>query len=156
MFELDIPGFGRIKAEILVSDFTGTLSRDGTLIPGVDALLRRLAEVLEIRVLTFDSFGTAERELAGLPCAVSLLSGEDGAERKRDIVRRLGAHRVIAIGNGANDRLMLEEARLGIAVVEAEGAASGAVVAADIVARDILSALELPLNPRRLLATLRT
>ncbi len=35
MFELDIPGFGLIKLEHLVSDFTGTLSVDGVLLPGV-------------------------------------------------------------------------------------------------------------------------
>ena len=155
MFELEVPGFGKINADILVSDFTGTISRDGALIPGVEALFNRIAEFMEIRVLTFDSFGTAEEALRELPCAVSVLSGEDGAERKRDIVRRLGAHRVIALGNGANDRLMLEEARLGIAVIEAEGASSAALSASDVVARDIVSALELLLNPRRLLATLR-
>ncbi|MDA8340449.1 MAG: hypothetical protein M0Z70_14210 [Nitrospiraceae bacterium] len=31
MFELDIPGFGFIRLEHLVSDFTGTLSVDGNL-----------------------------------------------------------------------------------------------------------------------------
>lgn len=34
MFELDIPGFGLIKLEHLVSDFTGTLSVDGGLFAG--------------------------------------------------------------------------------------------------------------------------
>ncbi len=29
MFELDIPGFGSVRLEYLVSDFTGTLSVDG-------------------------------------------------------------------------------------------------------------------------------
>ncbi len=38
MFELDIPGFGSVRLEHLVSDFTGTLSVDGKLFPGVDAL----------------------------------------------------------------------------------------------------------------------
>mgnify|MGYP001563781915 CR=1 FL=1 len=31
MFEIDIPGFGLVKLEHLVSDFTGTLSVDGKL-----------------------------------------------------------------------------------------------------------------------------
>ena len=35
MLELDIPGFGLVRLEHLVSDFTGTLSVDGRLLPGV-------------------------------------------------------------------------------------------------------------------------
>jgi hypothetical protein len=35
MLEIDIPGFGRVKINYLVSDFTGTLSLDGKLLPGV-------------------------------------------------------------------------------------------------------------------------
>lgn len=155
MLDVDIPGFGRIEATCLVSDFTGTLSRDGALLAGVADLFDRLAGLLEIHVLTFDTFGTAKEALGDLPCAVSVLSGIKGAEQKRDLVVDLGRDRVIAIGNGANDRLMLESARLGIAVIEAEGGSSEAVAAADIVARDIVSALELLLNPRRLIATLR-
>jgi soluble P-type ATPase len=50
---------------------------------------------------------------------------------------------------------MLDSARLGIAVIEAEGGSSDAIAAADIVMRDIVSALELLLNPKRLIATLR-
>ena len=30
MFKVDIPGFGSVKLEHLVSDFTGTLSVDGS------------------------------------------------------------------------------------------------------------------------------
>ncbi len=71
-------------------------------------------------MLTFDTFGTAERELRGLPCSVLVLSGERGDEQKRDYIARLGPERVVAIGNRANDSLMLGIARIGIAVIEAE------------------------------------
>lgn len=155
MLDVDIPGFGRIEATYLVSDFTGTLSCDGALLPGVADLFVRVARQLEIHVLSFDTFGTAEHELRSLPCTVTILTGLNGAKRKRDIVAKLGTDRVVAIGNGANDRLMLTAARLGIAVIEAEGGSSEAIAAADIVTRDIVSALELLLNPRRLVATLR-
>jgi len=41
MFELDIPGFGLIRLEHLVSDFTGTLSVDLLLNPKrLKAMLR--------------------------------------------------------------------------------------------------------------------
>jgi hypothetical protein len=38
MFELDIPGFGLVRLEHLVSYFTGTLSVDGRLLQGVRGL----------------------------------------------------------------------------------------------------------------------
>ena len=71
-------------------------------------------------------------------------------------VEKLGAERCVAIGNGRNDRLMLEAAALGIAVMQQEGAAVEAMLAADIVVPDIGAALELLLHTRRLIATLRS
>ena len=97
----------------------------------------------------------AQRELQRLPCSVLVLSGERGDEQKRDYVVGLGAEGVIAIGNGANDRIMLATARIGIAVIEDEGASTATLAAAKIVCRDIASALRLLLNTRRLVATLR-
>jgi soluble P-type ATPase len=51
---------------------------------------------------------------------------------------------------------MVKEAALGIAVIEKEGAAVETLLAADIVCGNILDALELLLNPKRLIATLRS
>jgi soluble P-type ATPase len=51
---------------------------------------------------------------------------------------------------------MLKEAILGIAVIQEEGAAVESLVAADIVTRSILDALDLLLRPLRLTATLRS
>ncbi len=93
MLEVDIPGFGALQLEHLVSDFTGTLSVD--------------------------------------------------------------ADRVVAIGNGANDRRMLRVSRLGIAVLESEGCATDAMLNADILVRSIHEGLLLLLNPLRIAATLK-
>jgi len=60
------------------------------------------------------------------------------------------------MGNGRNDRLMLQEAALGIAVIQTDGAAKEAVLAADVVVTGILDALALLLYPLRLTATLRS
>jgi soluble P-type ATPase len=51
---------------------------------------------------------------------------------------------------------MLQEAGLGIVVVHAEGAAVHTVLAADVLAPDILTALDLLTHPLRLVATLRS
>ncbi len=42
MLEIDIPGFGLIKLKHLVSDFTGTLSVDGKLLPGLKQRLNKI------------------------------------------------------------------------------------------------------------------
>ena len=68
----------------------------------------------------------------------------------------LNPQRVVAIGNGRNDRLMLEAAGLGIALIQAEGAASETLRRADVVCTSILDALGLLRDPRRLIATLRS
>jgi soluble P-type ATPase len=70
-------------------------------------------------------------------------------------VNELGAEGTVCIGNGRNDRLMLAASALGIAVVLAEGASSLSLTAADVVCKDILSALDLLTHPLRLTATLR-
>jgi soluble P-type ATPase len=67
----------------------------------------------------------------------------------------LGAGRVVAVGQGANDAGMLKEAALGICVLSKEGVALESLLAADLLAPDILSALELLERPLRLVASLR-
>ena len=68
----------------------------------------------------------------------------------------LGAEYCVCIGNGRNDRLMLKESALGIAVILQEGAAREAIINADVVCTNIITAFELLQNPLRLTATLRS
>lgn len=155
MFELDIPGFGFISLKHLVSDFTGTLSVDGRLVPGVRERLDRISEFLSIHILTADTFGKAKEELKGIKCDVYILEGEDHDIQKEEYIKRLGIDNVIAFGNGNNDRRMLKAARIGIAVMLDEGCSCEALRSADIVVKSIIDGLDLLFNPKRLKATLR-
>ncbi|MBC7105750.1 MAG: ATPase P [Firmicutes bacterium] len=155
MLRVEIPGRGPLELEHLVLDFTGTLSRDGSLLPGVRERLEELARHLKIYVLTADTFGTAREACRGLPAEVRLLEEPIGGPEKGRFVRGLGAGRVVAVGNGANDAPMVREAALGIVVLGPEGAAVQAALAADVLVRDVLDGLDLLLHPRRLVATLR-
>ena len=74
MFKLDIPGFGLIELEHLVLDFTGTLSVDGALLPGIKKKLNEVAQFLRIYVLTADTFGTASTELEGITCEIRIIT----------------------------------------------------------------------------------
>jgi soluble P-type ATPase len=156
MLRIAVPGYQDFQLQYLVLDYNGTLAVDGELLEGVRDLLRTLAEDLQIHVLTADTFGKAESRLKGLPCKLVVLPAEKQDVGKLAYVRRLGPQSTVCIGNGRNDRLMLKQARLGIAVVQQEGTAAEALLAADVVCPDILSALGLLTDPLRLTATLRS
>jgi soluble P-type ATPase len=156
LIEHSIPGFGLLRLEHLVLDYNGTLALDGRLLPGVKTRLRALARRLQVHVLTADTFGTARRALAGTPCDLAVLGAARQDLAKARYVRRLGAARTACVGNGRNDRAMLRLARLGVAVMQGEGAAVQALVAADVAVDSIADALDLLLQPRRLTATLRS
>jgi P-type E1-E2 ATPase len=153
---LTVPVLGVAALHDLVLDFNGTLAVDGKLAPGVAERLVRLSEQLKIHVVTADTFGTARAALAGLPCTVHTLATSAQAEAKRDYVLRLGATTTACIGNGCNDVAMLRIAALAIAVLQGEGAAPQALMAAHVVAPGACEALDLLLQPLRLTATLRT
>lgn len=155
MFELDVPGFGPIRLEHLVSDYTGTLSVDGKLVPGVKDRLNKVSDFLKVHILTADTFGMAREELEGVNCEVHILEGADHDVKKEDYVRKIGAGSVIALGNGANDRKMLKAARVGIAVCLQEGCSIDALTSGNMLVNSALDALDLLLNPKRLKATLR-
>jgi soluble P-type ATPase len=152
---VDIPGYRRLRVRHLVLDYNGTLALDGRLRPGVADALRRLHRMLDIHVLTADTFGTVAVQLRGVPAAVKVLPAARQDAWKAAYVRRLGATSTVCVGNGRNDRAMVRTAALGIAVLGGEGAARETIGASRVVCPDILSALELLLRPKRLVATLR-
>jgi P-type E1-E2 ATPase len=156
MIGLDIPGYGRVTIRHLVCDFNGTLALDGKLLPDVRELLGKLSVSMEIHVLTADTFGAAREQLRGLPCTVTILPEENQDTAKADYVRQLGGESTICVGNGRNDRLMMQEALVGIAVIQEEGAAAATLQSADVVCRSVQDAVSLLLNTTRMVATLRS
>ena len=156
MIEINIPGFGSLELDHLVLDYNGTMALDGQLIEGVSERLIALARKITIHVLTADTFGRVEENVSDIPCKVHILPVETQDIGKMNYVDRLGAARTVCVGNGRNDAMMLKKAALGIAVVQDEGAAAAAVLSADVVAPDILSAIDLIIRPLRLTATLRS
>jgi soluble P-type ATPase len=155
MLEIDIPGFGLVRLEHLVSDFTGTLSVDGVLFPGVKGQLNEIAKFLVIHILTADTFGKAKKELEGVDCELHILKGKKHDVQKEEYVKKLGAESVVAFGNGNNDRKMLKAARIGIAVSQGEGCAVDAITSADIHVTSANIGLDLLLHPKRIKATQR-
>lgn len=148
---LDIPGRGSLSLNHVVFDFNGTLAVDGALVPALLPLFRQVMGQYQGHILTADTFGTVKAVAKTLDCTVSVIrSGEDKARYVEQL--RDGA---VAVGNGTNDTPMFRAAQLAIAILGQEGASSQALLAADVVVTRIHDALELLLNPARLVATLR-
>ncbi|WP_027720821.1 HAD family hydrolase [Maridesulfovibrio zosterae] len=155
MISLDIPGFGKLDIEHLVLDYNGTLALDGNLLPGLGKLIKELAEDVQVHVLTADTLGQCEEELAELPVTIHIIDGDTEDQAKLNYVNTLGTEICACIGNGRNDLLMLRESALGIIISGAECMSMKSARVADIGATDITNALGLFTHPVRLLTTLR-
>ena len=155
MIEFDIPGLGAYNLEHLVMDVNGTLAVDGQLIGGVAEKIAALREQVTVYLLTADTHGRQSLIDQQLGLNATRVTPGNESFQKAEYVRRLGSEHVVAVGQGANDAEMLAVARLGICVMSAEGVAKQTLLAADLVAPSILSALELLEKPRRIVASLR-
>ncbi len=155
MLQIVIPGRDSLLIQHLLLDFNGTIAFDGKLIEGVKESLACLAKDVEIHVVTADTFGDASEQLQDLPVKLTILAESDQDEAKQGYLSTLGNEMTVAIGNGRNDCLMLQDAAIGIALIQGEGAAVASLQSADIICTSIVNALGLLLNPKRLIATLR-
>jgi P-type E1-E2 ATPase len=155
MIELNIPGMGTFQLDQLVCDVNGTLAVDGKLLDGVAERLANLRDRLAIHLVTADTHGRQREIDQQLNLSAVRLQPGGEAEQKAAYVTKLGAERVIAIGQGANDAIMLQTAALGICILSPEGTAVAALQAAKLVTANIFSALDLIENPVRIVATLR-
>jgi soluble P-type ATPase len=155
---IDTPGFGQRVIHKIVSDYTGTLSCRGKLVPGARSRLRRLMKLVDIEVITADSYGTARQQLKGI-AVPNMLKRKRHDVEKRDFVRRFELRHVAAFGNGNNDRLLLQAVKIGggiaITVDNGEGCALDAILHANIFIVGAANALDLLLNPTACKATLR-
>ena len=149
---VEVPGRPALRLRHLLLDVNGTLSQQGELLPTVAPRLAALRGVVEVRLLTADTYGTAGQVAAALNVAVQRV--RDGGE-KAAVAWQLGADSCAAIGNGLNDAAMLRAVALGIVVLGPEGASAHTIAAADPVCPSIDTALALLADTRGLTATLR-
>ncbi|MHC1740330.1 MAG: HAD family hydrolase [Anaerolineaceae bacterium] len=155
MLELRFPGKPEIKISYVLCDINGTLSLDGQLLDGVVETISQLKKNLEVHLISANTTGTAAEIANQLGVRLQLIEGSHEAQQKERYLEKLGAEQTIAIGQGANDALMLKKAVIGICVLSREGSALKTMNAADMVVPDILAAFELLQKPLRIVATLR-
>ena len=160
VIKIAVPGLGALEISRVVTDYTGTHSFKGRVRPGVRARLARLARLVEVHVLTVDTFGTVRRELRQIPIKLHILKsgGRHDRQKQRFVLRHDPKH-VAAFGNGNIDRLMLRAVRdaggLAVAVDNGEGCAVDAIRGANVFVHGSEHALDLLLEPNVTKATLR-
>ena len=153
--EINIPNYKKLAIKNIVLDYNGTLAKDGILKDEVKTLLPLLAQNYTLHVITADTFGSVYKQVEAFNVTVKVLSSYDHTVEKSTYIETLGANSCIAIGNGNNDVSMLKLAELGIAIIGDEGCATQTLLSSDIVCKSIKEALELCINTKRLIATLR-
>ncbi|MDI6796729.1 MAG: ATPase P [Desulfatibacillaceae bacterium] len=155
MLKISINGYGDLCLAHLVLDYNGTLACDGELLEGVLERLDSLKKDIAIHIVTADTFGGVATRFSKTPFNAHVLKPGSEDLAKQDFVNSLGPDTCVAIGNGANDCLMLQTCALGICVIGEEGACGKTLQMADLVVTDINNALDLLIHPKRLVATLR-
>ena len=155
MIQINIPGYKTLRIENLIMDFNGTIALNGNLMEGIDKRLQSLSNLLNLFILTADTFGLVEKSCSGLPVHIQKLKPGQEADQKKSVLEKMGHDITAAIGNGANDIKMLERACLSIAVLGQEGLCRGAITVADICVPNACIGLDLLLCPKRIVATLR-
>ncbi|MGM0410142.1 MAG: HAD family hydrolase [Bacillota bacterium] len=156
MIKLDLGNDEILEINNLILDYNGTIAFDGETIKGVKERLNKLKEYINIYILTADTFGTVKKEFNNTDINIKIIKGNKlGSDLKEDFIKKLGENNSIAIGNGLNDKKLLEKAIISIAIIGREGVSIKSLNKADLAIYNIVDALDLLLNKNRLKASLR-
>jgi soluble P-type ATPase len=153
--KIDIPGKKPFELKNIVFDYNGTIAIDGKVIKGVSENINELAGKLNFYVVTADTYGSVEKELAKTNCKIIKIPKSAQDLSKLYFVTDLGSDITLAVGNGRNDKLMLKEAVLGIGILQEEGICTETLLNSDIVVKSILDVFGYLKETNRLIATLR-
>ena len=154
MITIQRPGQSNLEIEFILIDFEGTLASDRRIHPKAKDKIDLLSKRTKIYILTVEEKERVEEALKKVKAEIIYLTGGDSSQKKLELLRQLGPARTVAVGNGADDVPMIEEAGLGVCVLGKEGTFSEAMKKADVVFMNILDALDFLLKPLRQKASL--
>jgi P-type E1-E2 ATPase len=155
MISVSVPGWGDLDIEYLVVDYNGTCAFDGKIKENVKEMLEKVSRYIKVFIITSDTYGNIDTEGNTIGFSIIKVGKEGSGAEKAKIIKELGPEKIVAIGNGSNDVLMLKEAALGIGVIGEEGCSKEILKEADFIVKNITDALSMLLHPERIVATLR-
>ena len=153
--KIEIPGRETLDIQNIVFDYNGTVAIDGKLINEVSQNINELSSKFKFYVITADTYGTVQKELENTNCEVVVIPKKEQDIYKQNFVKQLKSKTVLSAGNGRNDKLMLKETALGIAILQEEGLCTETLLNSDIVVSSILDVFGFLKDSNRLVATLR-
>ena len=152
---VEIPGRETLEIKDIVFDYNGTIAIDGKLIGDVSKNINELSSSFNFYVITADTYGTVKKELENTNCKVITIPALSQDMAKLDFVKELGLNTCLSVGNGRNDKLMLKETILGIAILQDEGLCTETLLNSDILVKSIFDVFAFLKDSNRLIATLR-
>ncbi|MEX0649399.1 MAG: HAD family hydrolase [Candidatus Andersenbacteria bacterium] len=151
--QYDIPGTGKLELSTIILDLNGTLSVGGKLVDGVDGRLRRLKE-LGYKIVFFTGNTRNNANELAQQLGIEWVLAADGEAKKKQALK-LNPETCVSIGNGLIDLELMKVVKLRIVTLQAEGVHVQTLLHSDIVIPTINDALDLLIDPQRLIATLR-
>lgn len=149
----DIHGQGKLELKTIILDLNGTLSVGGAIPGGVKERLAKLREAgFELILFTGNTRNDADKIADDLGITWKLAKN---AGDKQDLARQLEPDTCASIGNGLIDLELMQTVRLRIVTLQAEGVHVQTLLKSDILVPTINNALDLFIDPARLIATLR-
>lgn len=148
---LEIPGYDSFHIKNILFDYNGTIANDGKLLD-IKEHLQALSQSFNVYILTGDTYGNVREQFHMTD--IQLIQTKTGLE-KGEFIDQLDPKTCIAIGNGTIDKIMLNKAALGIAVIGHEGCSTQAILNSDLLVKSIEEAISLIVNPIKLVATLK-
>lgn len=153
--KVNIPGKEEIEIQNVVFDYNGTIAIDGKLIDGIEKNINELSNSFRFYVITADTYGSVERELKNTNCEIIKIGTSSQDVSKLEFINSLNSSITLSVGNGRNDKLMLKESILGIAILQDEGLCTETLLNSDILVKSIFDVFSYLKDSNRLIATLR-
>lgn len=155
MFEINVPGREKYIIKNVVFDYNGTIATNGIINQTVREKINLLSQIADIYILTADTYGSAKKECDELNVILKTFPSENAAPSKEKIVVELGKENTICFGNGFNDIKMFENSILSIAIIGDEGVCTKLLTKSDVAITSIEKGIDLLLNQKSIIATLR-
>lgn len=150
----DIPGVGKKEYKTLILDLNGTLSVGGEIVDGVEERLKKLVNVLGFNAVLFTGNTRGDADDIASRLGIEWRQAKT-SEDKAKLAQEFQPFTAATIGNGRIDLELFQAVDLGIVTLQAEGVHRDTLHAADIIVPTINDALDLFIDPQRLIATLR-
>lgn len=148
-----VPGVGDIELQTIILDLNGTVTVGGAVPEGTREKLAAVKNLgFQTVFFTGNTRNNADQLAKELGIGWQLAST---AEEKRDLALQMHPETCVSIGNGQIDLELTKAVQLSIVTLQAEGVHTETLLAADIVVPTIIDALDLLIDPDRLIATLR-